>query len=249
MPTLAIEVLDANAASQTIATADAVIAQLASSVVPVGIGLSGNIGIPTATVWNKKLQWPIPAGKNLLLQSAHAAATIAGTRTFIGVGQKLATFNIGSGASGLLTDGGSIAAPRHYDRLFAVVTTVIAVANTNISITFNDDANVSRSSSLVITTAQGAVGNVFEVSPAAAGGIGFRDITGMTDPTTSTGVIELWGLQTVLESLAPANTLEQVLFPQRATFPAGESVYMLFNAAAVTAMQRQARVLGALEAV
>lgn len=242
-----IDVLDAAGAPQTIMTNDAVIDQLKVRDTAIALCESGSLGITTAAAWDKRIAWTVPTGYDFILSSAAAAITTAGTRTFIGAGKKLGTFNVGTNT---FTDGSSVAAPRHYDRLFAVVTTAIAVATTAVAITYNDDQGASKSAgSLAITAALGAVDNLFEVTRDATAGPGFRDITAVSDATAATGIIELWGFTTILESLGLANEFDPATFPGRVAIPSGESIWIAFNAAATTAQLRLAQVLGSLVAV
>lgn len=212
---------------------------------PKSIQVSGSIGITTAAVWNDKAVWVVPSNFLFAPKMARSAVTTAGTRTLVLAGKQLATFNPGTNA---FTATGSVSSPDFYDRLFyRVATTHSATADTITAAYVDQDGNGSNTGGLVIA-ASAAGGSWFEFI-LATGDFGARSVSAVVDTAAPTSVVdEIWGFRTLLEDLGPANTPHIAYLGEGLQIPAGESVVILFNAAATTAQQRFASVLGDLVA-
>jgi hypothetical protein len=211
---------------------------------PKVLGVSGSIGVLVAATWSTQVRWAVPANYVYKPKVCHANVTTAGSRTLIMAGQKLGTWNENTNA---FTDSGtSVAAPDFYDRLFARVTTTHAATANTITVTYADQDAAGSTATIAMPATSLAAENWVE-GVLAAGDYGIQDISAVSDSAApATGVIELWGLRTLAEFLGPANNTELVLLGEGIGIPNGESIVVLFNAAATTAQQRSAHVSGDL---
>lgn len=211
---------------------------------PKGIGVSGSIGITTAATWMQQAVWLVPANFQLIPKMARCAVTTAATRTLIVAGKRLATFNPGTNA---FAADGSVSTPDWYDRMFyRVITTHSATANT-VTATYTDqDGTGGNASAGNVIPASAAGANWFEFV-LASGDFGVQAVTAVGDTAAPTSVVdEIWGVRTLLEDNGPANTPHVAYLGEGMKIPAGESVFILFNAAATTAQQRFAHLIGDL---
>jgi hypothetical protein len=173
--------------------------------------------------------------------------TTAGSRTLVGIGRKLGSFDV---SSNVFTEGGSVASPEHYSRLFAVVTTALSAAATNVTVTYTNEAGtLGRTTAALTIPASAPVGNCFEFTLQATTGQmrdnGVKDVTAISDTAAPTGVIEIWGVNPLHDTLGNANAYEVGSFDNVAC-SSDEAVLMMFQQAATTAQQRGALITGSV---
>lgn len=213
---------------------------------PKSIQVSGSIGITTAAVWNDKAVWAVPASTLFAPKMARCAVTTAGTRTLVLAGKQLATFNPGTNT---FTATGSVTGNDFYDRMFYRVATTHSATATTITATYTDQGAASGNSTGGLVIASAAAGGSWFEFILAANDFGVQAVTAVSDTANPTSVVdEIWGFRTLLEDLGPATTPHISYLGEGLQIPTGESVVILFNAAATTAQQRFASVLGDLVA-
>lgn len=232
-------------------------AQLSESAPPsslVNIVYSESLAAPTAATWTLRKYWVSPASAVFSPSSAWASVTTAGSRTLIGTGQSLGTFDT---STNVFTVAGSVASPRHYGRVFACVSTAMsAVANTLSSITYVNDVGSFVTASISPVTsipASAPTGNCFEILlpvsgvgfEAASRDAGLRSISALVDTAAPTGVLTLFGINSLLDTLGVANALEVTTFDQ-GVLSSGEAVFIFLQQVATTAQQRNAGVSGSI---
>lgn len=211
---------------------------------PKSIGVSGSLGITTAAVWDEWAAWAVPANYLFVPKMARCAVTTAATRTIICAGKRLATWNPGTNT---FTDDGSVTTPDWYDRMFYRVNTTHSATATNVTVTYTDqDGNGGATTSALTIPASAPGGNWYEFTLATSD-FGVQDVTNVSDSANPTSVVdEIWGVRTLLEDNGPANTPHIAYLGEGLKIPNGETVFILFNAAATTAQQRFAQILGDL---
>lgn len=139
----------------------------------------------------------------------------------------------------------SVASPYHFSRLFALITTTMSAIATDLTLTYTDqDGNTASTTAKTIPSAAPA-GNLYECV-LAAGGVGARAVTHAYDSAAPTGVIDIWGMNTLLENHGIANALDVVQINGSLELTEDDTVFILFNAAATTAQQRSAGITGYL---
>lgn len=216
----------------------------------VAVGYSRSEVQALAATWERRRHWQVPVGSRFQPRSAYAGVTTAGSRSYVGIGMKLGAFNFNTN---VFTDGGSVSAPLHFDKMFLVITNSFAgVANT-ITIAILDERSISTAAADIVLPATTQFATAYEalfVTSNGNGGIGVRDVTSIIDTAApAAGACEVWGYVTLLETMGIANGLEQVTYTDLVGTPISTSIFPTFisiftHAAAVTAQQRQARVLG-----
>lgn len=203
---------------------------------------------PTAATWYIKKNWPLPSGGHFSPEAAGASITTALSPTLIGVVNNLGNINVGTNT---FTDGNSVAAPRHYGRLFGCVTTILSATPDTITVTYTDDEGAtSHTTSAASFPASTPVGNCIEFvlqtsGPTIDGGI--RDITGVVDTAATTGVVTLYGLNALGDFPGTAaNASEFSTFPGGDELSSTESIFIMMMQAATTAQLRTATVTGTI---
>lgn len=214
----------------------------------VSLSVSESVAAPTAATWYLKRQWMVPTGAIFWPTRTQSTVTTAGTRTLIGHGLWMGSFNL---STNQLTDGWSVASPRHFGRLFGCVTTVMSATATNVTVTYVDELGNGAQSSVATTFASSSpVGNCFEILLAATTGqmrdVGIRDITAVSDTAAPTGVIELYGMNVLLDAQGVANALEQNSVPFASRIVNPDQLFIMFFQAATTAQQRAASLDGGI---
>lgn len=235
-----IDVLDAEETLQTVMTLDGLDARQSGT--PLIIQRSGSLGITTAGVWSKVAQYTVPANYLFRPIVAHSSVTTAGSRTLIGAGRRLGSFDV---SSNVFTADYSLIGPHFYPRCFALVTTALSAVATNVTLTYNDQDGAPSTSSALTIPASAPVGNLYEFT-LATGDIGVRAVTAVADTAAPTGVIEIWGIFPILDTLGVANDCLRVDLGGRMQFAESDSIFILFNAAAITAQVRTAAIEGIL---
>lgn len=213
----------------------------------IAVAVSESVAAPTAATWYLKRQWPIPAGGKFRPARTFSVVTTAGSRTFIGVGKRLGSFNL---STNVFTDDGAFVGVCHYARLFAVITTVMSATPTNVTVTYINEAGVAgRTTAALTLAASSPVGNAFEFFLQATTGQmrdnGVRDVTAVSDTAAPTGVIEIWGLNALHDALGVANAYEVGPYTNFVVED-DESIMIMFMQAAVTAQQRGAGIIGSI---
>lgn len=209
--------------------------------------VSGSLGITTAATWDERLLSAVPTNYVFKPKLARCAVTTAATRTLIGIGKKLATWNPGTNTFASVA---TVSAPDFYDRLMYRIASTHSATATTVTATYTDqDGNTGNSTGGLVIPASAAAGDWYEFVM-AANDFGVRAVTNASDTANPTTVVdEIWGIRTLLEDLGPANTPQIANLGEGLGSNAindGESVVILFNAAATTAQQRFASVIGDL---
>jgi hypothetical protein len=210
------------------------------------INYSASVAAPTAAVWYIKKQWALPAAAHFIPTRAWAAVTTAGSRTMVGVINNLGNLNL---STNVFTAGNSVASPFHYARLFGCVTTVMSATADTITPTYTDELGNSQATAGVAFASASPVGNCYEFPLAAASGptddSGLRAVTAATDSAAPTGVVTFYGVNPLLDTVGPANTLDSTLL-DTGELSANEQIAILLIQAATTAQQRSAGITGSI---
>jgi hypothetical protein len=210
--------------------------------------VSESVAAPFATTWYVKRRFTPPANSHFIPSRISSTVTTAGTRTLVTEGLTLATWNENTNA---FTDGSSVAAPRHFSRLFAVVTTTRAATANTITVTYTDElGNTGNSATCAMPATALTVGSAIECGLAVTTGneldAGVRDVTAVADSAApATGIVALWGMNAMHDAQGAANAYEMTDYDQ-GEIPTTETVFILFFQAAVTAQQRAAVVFGSI---
>lgn len=210
------------------------------------VGVSGSLGITTAATWDERAVWAVPASTLFAPKQVRCAVTTASTRTLILAGKRLGTFNPGTNA--FVADG-SVTGNDFYDRLMYRIVVTHSATATNVTATYTDQGAASGNSTSALTIPSAAVAGDWYEFIFAAGDFGVQAVTAVSDSANPTSVVdEIWGFRTLLEDLGPAITPHTEYLGEGLQVPNGESIVILFNAAATTAQQRFASVVGDLVA-
>lgn len=213
----------------------------------VTLSVSESVVAPTAATWYLKRQWTVPSTFTYVPSRAFSAVATAGTRTQIVAALAMGSFNVSTNA---FTDSSSVAAPRHYARLYACVTTALSATATTVTVTYtNEEGTTGRTTVGLVIPASAPVGNCFEFQLAATTGQmrdeGVRDVTAVSDTAAPTGVIEICAHNPLHDAQGALNAFEQSAYDTFSmTNP--EKVEILFFQAATTAQQRGATIVGAI---
>jgi hypothetical protein len=205
------------------------------------ISFSESVAAPTAATWYVRKQWALPASGVVVPARAFASAATAASRTLIAVISSLGTLNLSTNAFAATN---SVASPFFYGRLFGCVTTVQSATATTLTVTYTDELGASSTSGAVVFASASPVGNCFEFPLATAAGptldSGVRAITNITDTAAPTGIVTVYGVTTLLESLGTTTTDSTLLDTGRLN--ANEQIAILEWQTLVTAHQRAAGV-------
>lgn len=218
----------------------ALIANLSTSNI-IGVSFNESVAAPTAATWYLKRQFARPANTVMIPHACWSVVTTAGSRSMIGIINRLATFNVNTDAFAAVN---SVAAPYHYARMFIVVTTALSATPTNVTVTYTDELGNSAAAAAVTVPASAPAGNCFEVPLNATTGqmrdVGVRAVTNVTDSAApAAGVVEIWGVTPLLDALGPANTMD-VTNPMWGELNSNEQIAIFLMQAATTAQQRGA---------
>lgn len=210
------------------------------------ISTSESVAAPTAAVWYVKRQWALPASAHFTPTRAYAAVTTAGSRTLVGVINNLGNLNL---STNTYTAANSVASPFFYGRLFGCVTTVMSATADTITPTYTDELGNSQAATGVAFASASPVGNCYEFPLAAAAGAtidaGVRAVTAASDNAAPTGVVTFYGVNPLLDTVGPANTLDSTVL-DTGELNANEQMIIMLLQAATTAQQRSAGVTGAI---
>lgn len=213
--------------------------------VEVGVSISESVATQVAATYSLKKQWLVPSGFVFRPKRVMSTVTTAGSRTLFASGQKLGSFNV---STNVFTDGASVASPRHYDRMIAIVTTDMSAVVNTVTVTYTNELGVAGKTTAALSIpASSPVGTMFEFMLAVTTGVmkdgGVRDVTAVADTAAPTGVLEIWGLNTIQENIGLANTLDRTAL-EGCAIPDTESVFIMFNQVVVTAQLRTASIMG-----
>ncbi len=207
----------------------------------VTIGFNESVAAPLAATWYIRKQWALPAGAHAIPQRAFASVTTAASRTMIVVLNNLGNLNL---STNTFTAANSVASPYFYGRLFGCVTTVMSATLDTVTPTYTDDQGNSQAATGAAFAASDAVGECMEFPlaasvPGTALDTGVRAVTAATDSAAPTGVITFYGMNTLIDTVGPASTLDQA--PSGfGELNANEQIAILEIQAATTAQQRSA---------
>ncbi len=213
------------------------------------ISVNESVAAPVAATLYVKRRWTPPANAVFVPSRVMSVVTTAASRSYVGAGQVLGTWNENTNA---FTDGAAVVAPRHYARLFAVVTTARAATANTITVTYTDENGTAGNAATCTMPATAlGVGLVIECVLAVTVGqerdAGVRDITAVADSAApATGIVALWGLSTLHDTFGVANAYEETTYDQAQLVANAESILIMLMQAAVTAQQRGVTVTGSI---